>query len=126
MTQKVGTIILPVVLAVLTAASMAFARTSNIDISEAYKLGNGPTIKAGWYKVKVLDSQTKPEAVFYKNGKEVAEVPVQLINTPKKYAQTEVLSNTEGSQHVMTELRFRGWREKVLLKGALVPVKSKS
>ena len=81
MTQKVGTIILPVVLAVLTAASMAFARTSNIDISEAYKLGNGPTIKAGWYKVKVLDSQTKPEAVFYKNGKEVAEVPVQLINT---------------------------------------------
>jgi len=103
---------------------MAFAKGHNIDISQACKLGNGPTIQAGMYNVKVINTQSKPEAVFYKSGKEVAQVPVKLVNAPKKFDQTEILSQAVGKQNILTELRFRGWTEKVLLKGAPMTEKS--
>lgn len=125
MTSRVGRFILPLILATLTAASLAFARTYSIDVAEACKLGSGPTIRPGQYNVQIQNAQTKPEAVYYKSGKQIAKVPVQLVDAPHNFNQTEFVSVAKGNQRVMTEMRFRGWHEKILLNGTQTPAESK-
>ncbi len=124
MTLKGVRLFLPATLAILTAAGMALAKSYDVAISRPSELGSGPMIKAGSYKVEIMNIQSRPEAVFFQHGKEVAEVPVKLVNTPKKSSVTEYTSDDKNGKLIITEMQLEGLNERVLFQGASTSHKS--
>ncbi len=101
------------------AASAKFLRLSkstnksaNIEISQQARLGNGPELQPGSYKVTLVSNSNSPEVAFYQNGKLVAQVPVQLVGGGNKFNQTEIHSNTD--THEIIEMRLEGWNQRLI------------
>ncbi len=105
------------------AASARFPRLSkstnksaDIEIGQQARLGNGPELQPGSYKVTLVTNSNSPEAAFYQNGKLVAQVPVQLVDGGNKFNETEIHSNTD--THAIIEMRLKGWNQRLIFTGA--------
>lgn len=94
---------------VLVAASLTLAH--DVTISERAKLGNGPELNAGTYRLKLVKNQDTSEAVFYKGGDQVARVPITIVNESDKSRHTEVHSQLLDGERVINEIRVAGWKE---------------
>lgn len=117
---------LAILTAVLFSVSLALARssgsqraphkTTNIDVPQAARLGNGPELKAGSYRVTVTESAS-PEVEFYQRGKLIAETPAKLVAQNRKSTQTDISYNRQGKNQVITEMDINGWNQKVVFGG---------
>ncbi len=91
-------------------------RSTHVTIFAAEKLGNGPVLPAGTYRMEVPENATKPEVAFYKDGKLVAQAQANVVTSTNKNPYTEVDSNKVGSQQVITTIRPGGWAESLMFK----------
>jgi hypothetical protein len=97
-------------LVLLFAAGTSVAH--EITISTTARLGNGPTLEAGKYRVELIKNQDSSDAVFYRgHGDEVVRTPVTLVAEPSKSIQTEVHSREVDSGRVITQIRLQGSKE---------------
>jgi hypothetical protein len=109
--------LLPVLAAMITllfATGLAFAKTKDVTLDRTAKLADGPQLTAGSYKVDVLNTQNRPEVVFYQGKDVVAKVRAKLIETPMKAEYTEVTYNTAMHPQVLTEIQLSGWKDKLV------------
>src|SRR6516225_467149 len=100
----------------LLAASASFAH--DVSIAGAARLGNGPIIDAGTYRIELVKNQDSSEAVFYHGNDEVARVPVTLVSEPSKARRTEVWSNVQDEGRVITQIRLQGSKEALFFEQA--------
>jgi hypothetical protein len=89
-----------------------------ITISESSKLGKGPTIEAGTYRIELIKNQDASHAVFYAGKDEVARAPVTLVAEPSKSRQTEVHSEEVDGSRTITQIRLQGSKEKLVFERA--------
>jgi hypothetical protein len=101
-------------LALLFVAGLAFAKAKQVNIEYPAKLADGPELKAGSYKVDVLNPQNNPEAVFYRGKEVVAKAPVKLVDEPRKSEYTAVSYTTEQTPRVITEIFLGGSKQKLV------------
>jgi hypothetical protein len=117
-----GQATLIVVTVICLTAATAWARSSrtssqtesgNVNLIHTSRIGNGPELKAGTYKVELAKNASSPEVMFYQNGKLTGKARPHLVSEAKKIDQTEIQYNTAGNQHVVTEIDVRGWRQEL-------------
>jgi|GEM_PF-1343777 len=125
MKRHVSTSLLAAAVALLLAAPIASAKlfnsshsdhkSANVDFLYAARLGNGPEIQPGTYRITIMDDSTSPKVGFYQNGKLVAETSVKLVTEPKRIQQTEIFYNGQNKKNeVVTQLEVSGWTQKVV------------
>src|SRR5690242_18701678 len=106
-------ILLPVGLFALSLGSAmakpGIVKCKTVDVVYQSKLGNGPELQPGQYKVEVNEASTTPEVMFYQDGKLVAKAPVKLVDMGKKADATEIDYNQASHQQVITSMRLDGW-----------------
>jgi hypothetical protein len=108
-------LLLGMTMALLCAAALGVAKSDQVNIIYETRVGNGPTLKPGVYKLAVINDPQSPKVQFYQNGKRVAEVPAKIVSQNKKNPETEVYYNTVGKDgHVLTEIRLNGWTENIM------------
>lgn len=94
-------------------------KSADIDLIQTTKVPNGPTLKAGSYKVTLVNESNTPELEFYQDGKRVGEAPVKLVDQDKKISETEVFADTKDDHsQVVTEMDLSGWTQKVVFSGS--------
>jgi len=106
--------VLSTVVFVLVFAGITLAH--EVTITEPAKLGNGPEIQPGTYRVEVVKNQDTSEAVFYKGRDLVVRVPVTLAEESTKSRQTEVHFDILDSGRLITQIRVAGWKERLVFK----------
>ncbi len=84
-------------------------KSVDLEITRATRVGSGPELQPGSYKVSLVNSPGSPEVAFYRNGKLIAQAPVKLVDEVKKNQQTEIESNTE--THELVQMRLKGWNQ---------------
>ena len=89
-----------------------------LKIAGAARLGNGPIIEPGTYRIEVIKNQDSSDAVFYHNDSEVARGPVTLVSEPAKAMRTEVWSEERDYGRVITQIRLQGSREALVFEQA--------
>ena len=100
----------------LFAASTSLAH--EVKIAGAARLGNGPIIEPGTYRIEVIKNQDSSDAVFYHNDNEVARAPVTLVSEPAKARRTEVRSEVRDDGRVITQIRLQGSKEALVFEEA--------
>jgi hypothetical protein len=129
MKTKMHRLILAVTAVFLFTAAVAVARfpglhdssgkSADIDLTGTTTVPNGPTLKAGNYRVTLLNGSSTPELGFYQDGKLVGQAPVKLVDQEKKISETQVFSDTKDDHtQVLTEMDLRGWTQKVMFSGS--------
>jgi hypothetical protein len=103
-------------IAILFLATVAMAK--EISIHYPAKLGNGPELQPGTYKIELVKNQTSPEVLFYKGRELVARTPAKVEEQPRKADQTQVFYDIKDKDRVITELRISGWKERVVFTDA--------
>jgi len=101
---------------VLTGAGLALAH--EVKISYEAKLGNGPGLQPGTYRVEVVKGQDSTEAAFYQGKDLVAQVPVKIVAESEKTRQTEVHYETLDNGRVINQIRVAGWKERLVFREA--------
>ncbi|HEV2350601.1 MAG TPA: hypothetical protein VG028_12225 [Terriglobia bacterium] len=106
----------------LLSASLTLAH--EVTIGERARLGNGPELQPGTYRLELVKNQQTAEAVFYKGGDLVARVPITIVKESDKSRQTEVHSQLLEGERVISQIRVAGWRERLVFgEPAQTPVK---
>ena len=100
----------------LLAASASFAH--DVSIAGAARLGNGPIIDSGTYRIELVKNQDSSEAVFYQGNDQVARVPVTVVSEPSKAKRTEVHSELRDDGRVITQIRLQGSKEALFFEQA--------
>jgi hypothetical protein len=95
-------------------ARSSHSKTAQITVLYTSKIGNGPELKPGNYKVEVAANAKPIEVTFYQNGRLVAQAPAKLVNEGKKADDTQIYYNNAGNEHVITRLDMQGWNEQVM------------
>ena len=96
----------------LFAANTAFAH--EVMIAGAARLGNGPSIEPGTYRIEIIKDQDSSEAVFYHDDHKVASAPVTLVTEPAKADQTAVFAELRDGTRVITQIRLKGSAEALI------------
>ncbi len=105
---------LAAVVFVLVSASLTLAHEVNIDYRA--RLGNGPELQPGTYRLEVVKNQDTSEAVFYKGRDLVIRVPITIAAESDKCRQTEVHYELLDSGRVINQIRVAGWKEKLVFR----------
>ena len=100
----------------LFAANDSFAH--EVRIAGAARLGNGPIIDAGTYRIELVKNQDSSEAVFYHGNDEVARVPITVVSEASKANRTEVHTEVRDDGRVITQIRLQGSKEALFFEQA--------
>lgn len=110
----------------LVAASMAFAKSPNLDLGRSSqksadiaiysmtRISGGPALQSGEYKVVLTNNSPTPEIGFYQNGKLVVQVPAKLVDQGKEFGETAFYYDAKGASLAISEMDLSGWEEAVL------------
>lgn len=115
MFSKIGKYAVAAAVSLVFAAEVASAKfpnwgkSSEVQIIYVASFENGTVLQPGTYKVSLAGTT---EAVFSRNGKEVARVPVKLVDQGNKVKDTQVQYTTQGQNtRVITEIGLQGWNQ---------------
>jgi hypothetical protein len=99
---------------VFTLLFACLAAAHEVIISDQAKLGNGPSLEPGTYRIELVKDQTPTEVLFYKEAEVVLRAPVTLAEETEKSRQTEVHSEDRDEGRVITRIRVKGWTESLV------------
>lgn len=115
---KIGKYAVAAAVSLVFAAGLASAKfpnwgkSSEVQIIYAASFQNGTVLQPGTYKVSLAGEVGATEAVFSRNGKEVARVPAKLVDQGRKVKETQVQYTTQGQNtRVITEIGLQGWNQ---------------
>ena len=97
---------------VILAASLTLAH--EVTITNRARLGNGPELQPGTYRLEVIKIQGTSEAAFYKGRDLVVRVPITIAAEPDKSRQTEVHCQVLDSGRVINQIRLEGSKERLI------------
>lgn len=106
--------LLGVVFALLLTAGLAQAKTKTINLSYPAKLGDGPELQPGSYRIELVRDTEKPELIFYREKTAVARTPAKLVEEPAKASRTEIHFDFKDNKRILTQMRVEGWRERLI------------
>ncbi|HEV2233267.1 MAG TPA: hypothetical protein VGV68_07670 [Terriglobia bacterium] len=90
--------------------------SARVDLSGNTKLGNGPELKPGNYRVELLTTSPTPEVSFYRDNKLVAQTPVKLVSESKKNNETAIYTKPgENNSQIITEIELNGTNQKIVI-----------
>jgi len=99
---------------VLVTAGLSLGH--DVKIEYQTKLGNGPEIEPGTYRLELVRNQDAAEAAFYQGKVLVASVPVTVEMESKKSPHTAVHYETLDSGRVINKIRVMGWKESLIFR----------
>ena len=116
MIRNLTTAFLSTVTAVLLFAGLGLAKTATktVDILNQVQIA-GRTLTPGMYQVQLNTATATPTLEFYVHNKQIAQTPVKLVPSEGRNQQTEVVYDTSNNQKVITEVDFKGARQRILL-----------
>ncbi len=94
--------------------SPGIAAAHEVTIDNHAKLGNGPEIQPGKYRVELLKNQDSSEVVFYRGNDEVVRTQATVVMEPKKASQTAVYYSNLDSGRMITQINVAGWKERLV------------
>ena len=106
--------VMAIVVFVLAAGAVSLAH--DVTITYHVKLGNGPELQPGTYRVELMKNQEISEASFYDGDELVARVPMTIILESDKSPQTEVHYETLDTGRVINQIRVAGWKETLVFR----------
>jgi hypothetical protein len=89
--------------------------TRTIQILYPTEIAGKTTLKPGTYRVRLDAASHSPTLDFYQNSKQIAEAPVKLVPSESKISETEIRYHTVNNAHLITEIDFRGSRQRIML-----------
>lgn len=103
--------------ATLVLAGLSYAKSYKIDVIYPATVGGITHLRPGTYHVQLLSNAHATRLAFIsRNGQRLASVPVTVKNESRKNEYTEVDYNKlSQNDHAITEIRFRGQREALVL-----------
>jgi len=99
---------------VLVTAGLSLAH--DVKINYQTKLGNGPELQPGTYRLELVKNSDATEAAFYQGKVLVASVPVTVEMQSQKSPHTAVHYETLDSGRVINKIRVTGWRESLIFR----------
>jgi hypothetical protein len=102
--------------AVIAAAALADKKKTTIIIDKDV-IVNGTLVKAGTYNAQ-FDFKTDTLSVMKESGKVVATAPGTVEDRTHKAEQTEIETDLDGNNQVMTSITFSGDRRTIMIGGA--------
>src|SRR5208282_6350653 len=114
MYKKMGYQILSALVCTLVFVSVAAAH--EVRIPERAKVGNGPELQAGTYRVEVVKNQDSAEVRFFQDGDLVATAPATLTKETRKCDNTEIHSEQVDGGWVITKIWLDGSKESLVFK----------
>jgi len=114
MSKRMGYRILSTLVCALVFVSIAAAH--EVSITNRAKVGNGPELQPGTYRVEVVKNQDSAEVRFFKGGDLVATAPATLTQEAAKCAATEIHTEEADGGWVITKIRLQGSKESLVFK----------
>jgi len=106
--------LLATVVFVFVAAGLTLAR--EVTMTYQAKLGEGPELQPGTYRVELIKNQETSEVAFYQEDDLVAQVPVTIVTESEKSNRTEVHYETLDGGRVINQIRVAGWKERLVFR----------
>jgi hypothetical protein len=114
MSKRIGYGILSTLVGGLFIVSVAAAH--DVRISQRAKIGNGPELDQGTYRVEVEKNQESAEVVFFQGEDLVATTPATLTKEAVKCDNTQIHSEEVDGGRVITKIWLQGWKESLVFK----------
>jgi len=114
MNRKTISRALATVVFALAAASLSWAHEVNIMYQA--KLGNGPELQPGTYRLEIVKSPELSEAAFYRDGELIAQVPITIVAESEKSSHTEVHYESLDTGRVINQIRVVGWKDRLVFR----------
>ena len=114
MFNKMGYRILSTLVCMLAFVSIVMAH--DVSIGYRAKVGNGPELQPGTYRVEVVKSQDSAEVHFFKAGDLVLQAQATLTMEAAKCNSTEVHSEEVDGRQVITKIWLQGSKESLVFK----------
>lgn len=119
MKTKMAKILAGITVVLTISAGLVFAKGKNINIAYNGEVGSNLTLRPGNYRMVVHRTSPSPEVTFYKNGKALGTVPVQVVAQARKNNQTEVYySSPKNHVRRITEIDPSGRKDHIVFKNS--------
>ena len=99
-----------------TLIFVSAATAHSITLGQRAKIGDGPELQPGKYKVEVAKKQDSTQVSFIKGGDPIATVPAKLTVESTKCRNTEIHSEHVDGQQVITKIRLAGSNESLVFR----------
>jgi hypothetical protein len=114
MSKKMGYRILSALAFTLVLACLASSH--EVTISDLARLGKGPVLEPGTYRVEVVKNQDSAEVRFFQGEDLVVTAPATLTKEAVKCNNTEIHSEEVDGGRVITKIWLQGWKESLVFK----------
>ena len=112
MSKRMGSRILATLICMLVVVSIAAAH--EVSIGQRVRIGNGPELQPGTYRVEVVKNLASAEVSFFQGGDLVVTVPATLSKEATKCNNTEVHSEEVDGGQVITKIWLQGSKESLV------------
>ena len=92
----------------------AITLAHDVRISKPVRLGNGPELQPGTYRLELVKNQNGAECLFYKGKDLVVRVQTTVVQESQKSPHTALHSELIDNGRVITHIQVQGWRETLL------------
>ncbi len=108
--------ILSIGVATIIAAGLSFAKSHKVNVIYRSHVGTKAQLAPGTYQVHLIQASNSTDLAFFKNNRQVAQVPVTIKPENRKNRATEVDYNKVAkNDHVITAIRLGGWNEEFVM-----------
>jgi len=101
---------------VCTLVFVSIASAHEVSIMHQAKVGSGPELQPGTYRVEIVKNQDSAEVRFFQGGDLVLQAPVTLTKENVKSNFTEVHYEQVDGGRVITKIRLAGSKEGLAFK----------
>jgi hypothetical protein len=101
---------------VCTLVFMSIATAHDVSIRDRVKIGNGPELQPGAYRVEVEKNQDSAQVLFFQGEELVVTAPATLAKEAVKCKNTEIHSEVVDGGQVVTKIWLQGWKESLVFK----------
>ena len=101
-----------------TLVFVSIASAHEVTIGQRAKIGNGPELQPGTYRVDVVKNQDSAEVRFFQAGDLVLTAQATLTNEPAKCKGTEVHSEEVNGGQTITKIWLQGSKESLVFNRA--------
>jgi hypothetical protein len=97
---------------------VSIATAHEVSILHRAKVGNGPELQQGTYRVEVVKNENSSQVRFYRGKSLVLEVPAKLVKTTTKQDPTHIHYDQTDGGYVITEIGLQGRQESLVFNEA--------
>ncbi len=101
-----------------TLVCMSIAAAHEVIIRDQAKLGNGPELRPGTYRIEVEKNQESAEVRFFQGKELVLTTPATLVQEAEKCDNTQVHSEDVDGGRVITKIWLQGSKDSLVFKQA--------